>query len=115
NSSAVRRGLFRKEEDKCFLIRQICGVSKNVVLGGLSEQRPVGNASSPSLVQRPSRIKHRHSFGLVFSCQGFCNPCQPRGLALSHPGDYLGGRHKARPDEDTSSALCFPFEDKARA
>ena len=26
NSSAVRRGLFRNEEDKWFLIRQICGV-----------------------------------------------------------------------------------------
>src|SRR5262249_13865161 len=47
-----------------------------VGLGGLSEQRP---ASSPSPVQGPNRIKHRLSFGLVFSCQGFCNLCQPRG------------------------------------
>ena len=75
NSSAVRRGLFRNEGDKWFLIGQICGVSKNVGLGGLSEQRP---ASSPSPVQGPNRIKHRLSFGLVFSCQGFCNLCQPR-------------------------------------
>jgi len=87
NSSSVRRGLFRNEGDKWFLIGQICGVSKNVGLGGLSEQRP---ASSPSPVQGPNRIKHRLSFGLVFSCQGFCNLCQPRG-APATDNSHCGG------------------------
>jgi hypothetical protein len=80
NSSAVRRGLFRNEEDKWFLIRQICGV----LTWGDSQSSDQSNGpapETPSPVQRPSRIKHRRSFGLVFSCQRFCNLCQPRGCS----------------------------------
>jgi len=90
NSSAVRRGLFRNEKDKCFLIRQICGVSKNVGLGGLSAQHGSANVPSPSPVRGPSRIKHRHSFGLVFSCQGFCNLCQTAGRGHQTAQHELG-------------------------